>query len=150
MYKLRPILKTYYDALEEGKVIGMKCSECGDITWPPLPTCQKCGSTDVDWVDMGLDAFVDEIRFEDSSVGGDYTFRKANDFFADKETPYTIMVGHWKDGITQFHAALYGITEDNLKEYTAKIPFPVKVRFIPMTKGFHSIGFQAPPLDELK
>lgn len=150
MYKLRPILKPYYEAMEKGKVLGMKCKECGDVTWPPLPTCQKCGSTDVDWVEMGEDAFVDEIRFEDPAVGGDYTFRKANDYFANRETPYTIMVGHWKEGTTQFHAALYGIDADNLDAYNAKIPFPVKVRFIPMTKGFKSVGFQAPLLEELK
>ncbi len=149
MYRLRPILKPYYEAMEEGKVLGMKCADCGDVTWPPLPTCQKCGGTNVDWVDMGKDAFVDEIRFEDPAIGGDYTFRKANDYFEDRTTPYTIMVGHWKGGTTQFHAALYGINADNLEAYNAKIPFPVKVKFIQMKKGFKSVGFECPPLEEL-
>jgi hypothetical protein len=103
----------------------------------------------MDWYDMGLDAFVDEIRFEDPAVGGDYTFRKANDYFEDKATPYTIMVGHWKGQETQFHAALYGINAENLDAYNAKIPFPVKVKFIQMTKGFKSVGFECPPLEEL-
>ncbi|MEY2375412.1 zinc ribbon domain-containing protein [Lentilactobacillus buchneri] len=48
MYLLRPILKTYYDSLEDGKVLGMKCQDCGKVVWPPLPTCQDCGSYNLD------------------------------------------------------------------------------------------------------
>ncbi|QEA32109.1 Zn-ribbon domain-containing OB-fold protein [Secundilactobacillus malefermentans] len=142
MYKLRPILKTYYDSLEDGKVLGMKCEECGDVVWPPLPTCQKCGSYHVDWFDLGTEAVIDEIRYEDSSVGGDYTFRKANDYFVDKETPYCICVGHWPKGTEQFHAALYGVTEANKDELISKLPLPAKVHFIQLDGGFKTVGFE--------
>lgn len=144
MYKLKPILKTYYESLEENKILGMKCPECSDITWPPLPICQKCGSTEVDWTEMGNEAIIEEIRFEDSSVGGDYTFRKANDFFADKETPYCISIGKFAIGTHPFHAALYGITEDNLAEWQAKLPFLASVHFIEMAGGFKAVGFKIP------
>ncbi|MBZ9685217.1 zinc ribbon domain-containing protein [Clostridium estertheticum] len=141
MFELRPILKTYYDALEEGKILGMKCEECGDVVWPPLPTCQKCGSTELNWIDMGHEAIIDEIRYEDSSVGGDYTFRKANDYFVNKE-PYCICVGHFQEGTRQFHAALYGVTKDNVDELISKLPFNAKVEFIQMDGGFKSVGFR--------
>lgn len=144
MYKLRPILKTYYDALEEGKVLGMKCTDCADVTWPPLPICQECGSTGVDWIEMGKEAVIEEIRFEDSSVGGDYTFRKANDFFADRETPYCISVGKFPAGTHKFHAALYGINEHNLAEWKAKLPFVAPVHFIEMAGKFKAVGFKLP------
>lgn len=42
---------------------------------------------------MGNEAVIEEVRFEDSRVGGDCTFRKVDDFFDDKETPYCICVG---------------------------------------------------------
>jgi uncharacterized OB-fold protein len=140
MYKLRPILKTYYDALEEGKVLGMKCKECAEINWRPLPTCQKCGSTDLDWYELGNEAIIDEIIFDDTSLTVDYTFRKANQFFVSKEA-YCICVGHFKEG-TVFHSALYGVAPDKVDELTGKLPFPAKVEFMEMDGGFKSVGFR--------
>lgn len=61
MYQLRPILKTYYDALEEGKVLGLECQDCGHVVWRPVPTCQQCGGTNQEWCEMGGEALVDEI-----------------------------------------------------------------------------------------
>lgn len=141
MYQLRPILKTYYDAIEDGKVLGMKCQECADVSWPPLPTCQGCGSYDVEWIEMGDEAIIDEIRYEDSSVGGDYTFRKANDYFVDKEA-YCVSVGHFANGTHQFHAALYGVTEENFGELTSRLPLKATVNFIELDGGFKSVGFR--------
>lgn len=140
MFELRPILKTYYDALEEGKVLGMKCKECGDIVWRPLPTCQKCGSTRLDWVEMGKEAIIDEIIYDDTGMKGDYTFTKANQYFVNKEA-YSICVGHFEGG-NQFHAALYGVSRENLQDLIGKIPFAAKVEFIEMDGGFKSVGFR--------
>jgi uncharacterized OB-fold protein len=140
MFELRPILKTYYDALEEGKVLGMKCEACGDVVWRPLPTCQKCGSTDLKWTDMGDEAMIDEIIFEKPNLIGDYTFTKANQYFVNKEA-YCICVGHFKDG-NLFHAALYGVTEENVDELISKLPLAAKVEFIQMDGGFKSVGFR--------
>ena len=140
MFELRPILKTYYDALEDGKVLGMKCQECGDVVWPPLPTCQKCGSTEMNWVDMGHEAIIDEISYEDTDLAADYTFKKANDYFVNKEA-YSICVGHFPGG-NEFHAALYGVNKDNVAELISKIPFTANVEFIQMDGGFKSVGFR--------
>lgn len=141
MYKLRPILKTYYDGLEDKKVLGMKCEDCQDVVWPPLPTCQTCGNTDMNWLEMGDSAIIDEIRYEDSKVGGDYTFRKANDYFVDKE-PYCICVGHFAKGTEQFHGALYGVTEENKDELISQLPLEAQVEFIQLDGGFKSVGFR--------
>lgn len=141
MYKLRPILKTYYDSLEDGKVLGMKCEDCGDVVWPPLPTCQKCGSTELDWYNLGDEAIIDEIRYEDSTVGENYTFRKANEYFVTKE-PYCICVGHFQKGTHQFHAALFGVNEDNVEDLTNNLPIKANVEFIQMDGGFKSVGFR--------
>ena len=145
MYELRPILKTFYEALDEGKVLGLKCPVCGDVAYPPVPTCQKCGNYDnMEWIDMGKFAIVQEIRYEDSSVGGDYTFRKANDYFADKSIPYTICVAQLENATCPTHFALYGITEENLPHWQKKLPFKAKLHFTPMAAGFHSLGLEVP------
>jgi uncharacterized OB-fold protein len=148
-FELRPILKTYYDALEEGKILGMKCEECGDVTFPPLPTCQKCGSYHMDWIEMGPTVVLDEIRFEDSSVGGDYTFRKGNPLFEksfDVE-PYCVSVAHFVNGTHQFHAALFGVTEENKDRLIDALPFEVDVKYIQLKKDFKSVGLQIKAAD---
>ncbi|MBQ1512098.1 MAG: hypothetical protein IIZ52_01220, partial [Erysipelotrichaceae bacterium] len=43
--KLERLVKRYYEALEEGKVLGRKCPVCGNVEWPPVYACNACGST---------------------------------------------------------------------------------------------------------
>ena len=50
--KLERIVKTYYDALEEGKVLGRKCPVCGHVEFPPYLACNECGNLDTEWVDL--------------------------------------------------------------------------------------------------
>ena len=50
--KLERIVKTYYDSLEEGKVLGRKCTACGHIEFPPYLACNECGNLDTEWVDL--------------------------------------------------------------------------------------------------
>lgn len=80
---LEPIVKTYYDALEEGRVLGRKCCRCGHIEFPPYLCCNECGSLETEWVDMsGMHAHVKQAL---PTVGafGDPDFRKAQgDYWA--------------------------------------------------------------------
>jgi hypothetical protein len=89
---------------------------------------------------MGDEAMIDEIIFEKPNLIGDYTFTKANQYFVNKEA-YCICVGHFKDG-NLFHAALYGVTEENVDELISKLPLAAKVEFIQMDGGFKSVGFR--------
>lgn len=50
--KMERIVKTYYDALAEGKVLGRKCTACGHIEYPPYLACNECGNLDTEWVDL--------------------------------------------------------------------------------------------------
>ena len=45
-YDLEPITKTFYQALEEGTVLGRKCTKCGHIEFPPYLCCNSCGGLD--------------------------------------------------------------------------------------------------------
>ena len=45
----------FYDGLEEKKIVGNKCGECGDVFVPPRKICGKCKKTiplDKNWVDL--------------------------------------------------------------------------------------------------
>jgi len=34
----------WFEALKKGKLLGLKCEDCGRVTCPPFSVCQKCGS----------------------------------------------------------------------------------------------------------
>ncbi len=42
----------FKDALKEGRLLGMKCSDCSEITTPPRGVCGSCGSFNYDIVEM--------------------------------------------------------------------------------------------------
>ncbi len=46
------IIKQYYDALGNGKLLGKKCNKCSAVTFPPTTACEECGSTDQAWLEL--------------------------------------------------------------------------------------------------
>lgn len=52
MAKNSVVLKTWYDSLRDGKILGLKCSRCGEVEFPPVPVCNHCSCTDLEWVEM--------------------------------------------------------------------------------------------------
>lgn len=38
------MFKDFFNSLVEGKLIGLKCNDCGSYTCPPKATCNNCGS----------------------------------------------------------------------------------------------------------
>ncbi len=52
MVKMEPYVKQWYDFLGEGKLMGMKCNKCGSYEFPPVPVCNKCSGTELNWVEM--------------------------------------------------------------------------------------------------
>ncbi len=53
-----PISKTheFWESLRNGKFVTTKCSNCGNVTFPPQADCPKCMSGESKWVDVGRDA----------------------------------------------------------------------------------------------
>jgi len=53
-----PISKTreFWQALERDRLITTKCSDCGQVTFPPQADCPKCMSGRFEWVDLDRDA----------------------------------------------------------------------------------------------
>ena len=42
----------YKQALKEGKLLGLKCKQCGKITAPANKVCIECGSEDLDIIEL--------------------------------------------------------------------------------------------------
>ncbi len=49
-YKLS--FEIFREGLREGKLLGLKCNECGAYTVPPQKVCSECGSEDMDIVTL--------------------------------------------------------------------------------------------------
>ncbi len=50
--KLEKIVQTFYEGLEEGKILGRKCPKCGAVEFPPVYACNTCGSLETEWVEI--------------------------------------------------------------------------------------------------
>ncbi|MDD5127904.1 MAG: Zn-ribbon domain-containing OB-fold protein [Dehalococcoidales bacterium] len=49
-YKLT--FKEYNEAMKTGKLLGLKCKDCGSITAPPKMVCRKCGSENLEIIQL--------------------------------------------------------------------------------------------------
>lgn len=50
--KLEKVVQTFYDALEEGRILGRKCPVCGAVEFPPVYACNTCGNLETEWVEL--------------------------------------------------------------------------------------------------
>jgi len=46
------IVKTFYDNLKKGKLMGLKCPKCNTHSFPPKGTCNQCGNPDLEGAQM--------------------------------------------------------------------------------------------------
>ncbi|HEX2980986.1 MAG TPA: zinc ribbon domain-containing protein [Anaerolineaceae bacterium] len=52
MKPMEAYVKKWYDFLADGQIMGIRCKRCGTIEFPPIPVCNHCCSTDVEWVEV--------------------------------------------------------------------------------------------------
>jgi uncharacterized OB-fold protein len=113
--KLEPIVKTFYDGLEEGKLYGRKCKNCGAIEFPPHPACNTCGTRDTEWVELSGRA-----ELLDFVLPGPMVARP----FLEKYGDYVYGTIHLEEG-PYMKCVVFGINKQNADEINAKLPLPV-------------------------
>ena len=42
----------FFEAARNGKLVGVQCTKCGQVTCPPRMVCQECGTPEGDLVEM--------------------------------------------------------------------------------------------------
>ena len=99
----------FIDKLEEGKVSGTRCKECGIKYFPPRADCCKCFSSDMDWFDVdGAGKLVTYSKLEYAPIG------------FENDLPYCIAVvdfGEYK---------VFGRISSNVKDEDIKAGMPLK------------------------
>ena len=115
----RRFAKAYYDGLEEGKLIGAKCPECGHIEFFPYYSCSECGNHNLELVELSGEGVVDSF----------VTTRVATAPLVGELGPYVVGGVTLKEG-PRINAAIVGITPENADEMYKKLPIPVKVKIV--------------------
>lgn len=129
--KYEPIAKHYYDGLDEGKFLGLKCSECGHIEFPPYPACNNCGHIGNEWVDL---ADADVIIKEIYSISPMMTI---GDFMP--YAPLFSCEAYIEEGDIEFTCLLFGVKKKTYKELREQVPLHGKLVVMPMD-GYNSIA----------
>jgi uncharacterized OB-fold protein len=58
--------------LEEGRVTGTRCKDCGEVFFPPRADCYKCLTSNTEWFDVsGTGKLVSYSKLEYAPVGFD-------------------------------------------------------------------------------
>ncbi len=42
--KLEPVVRTFYEELEKGRIMGRQCKRCGAVEFPPVLACNPSQS----------------------------------------------------------------------------------------------------------
>lgn len=93
----------FIDYLEEGKVMGSKCKECGLVFFPPRADCHKCFSSDMEWFEVtGNGKLMAYSKLKYAPVG------------FDKDLPYCIAVLDYGD-YKIFGRIASDVPEDEIK-----------------------------------
>ena len=130
--KLEKIVKTFYDSLEEGKILGRKCKECGHIEFPPYLACNTCGCLDTEWVEISGKGMVTQIlapayAFSDPVFGelvGEYCLASVEPENADA-----------------INTCLLHCSQSRVEELRPKLPLPVKAVII-QEDGFKNVFWE--------
>lgn len=114
---LERIVKTFYDTLEEGKILGRKCMSCGHVEYPPYLACNTCGSLDTEWCEISGKAVATQIQAP-AAVYADPEFgKRVGDYCIASIKP---------DESDEINTCLIGVNPNRLDELRAKLPMPVK------------------------
>ncbi|AGK61582.1 putative nucleic-acid-binding protein containing a Zn-ribbon [Archaeoglobus sulfaticallidus PM70-1] len=79
--------KEYFDALLEGKLLGLKCKDCGAYTCPPKAVCDSCGSRNLE-----------KVQLSGKGVIRTFTTTYIAPAGYDKEVPYTVAMVELEEG----------------------------------------------------
>jgi len=126
------VAKKWYDYLAKGKIMAMKCMECGTYNFPPVTACKECGSTNQKWV---------RISGEGELISYSATILPAKKFAKLGRIPYGMV--KLKEGPI-FFTKIEGVnvsTPEKIKEGNEKLPMRVRAK-IKKVEGMNIVVFK--------
>ena len=133
--KLEKVVQTFYEKLEEGKIMGRRCPKCGNVEFPPVYACNKCGNYETEWYEISGKAKMHSIVLP-AALSSKPEYKKIG--------KYAYGEVELEEG-TRLNAVVRGITKKNRAELTAKLPLDIHAVIIDRDGGFKTVIFE---LDE--
>ena len=115
------VVKRWYEALDEGKILSKKCKSCGAYEYPPVYCCNTCSGSDMEWAEISGDGKVTEFYLP---AGAMTVIPEDNDLM-----PYAIGVVELKEGPI-VRTIIRGISKENERKIKEKLPLPVKAEMV--------------------
>ncbi len=133
--KLEKVVQTFYEKLEEGKIMGRRCPKCGNVEFPPVYACNKCGNYETEWYEISGKAKIHSIVLP-AALSSKPEYKKIG--------KYAYGEVELEEG-TRLNAVVKGISKKNRDELSAKLPLDVHAVIIDRDGGFKTVIFE---LDE--
>lgn len=134
MENFEPIVKTYYDALEEGKILARVCPECGATNFPPMPICQECSHIGTEWRELSGKATL--LSF--GAVIEMHAWAILRENLAPEDKPICWGELELEEGIHTTGVVIVGNDVDAVR---AKLPLPVQAEIF-QDDGFKTVIFR--------
>jgi hypothetical protein len=125
---------SYEQFLNEEKLMGSRCKECGALYAPPRPICIKCYGTEMEWVQMKGKGRL--AAFTCISVGPPFMIAEGYD----RKNPYCSGVVELEEGV-RVVARIEGFNTN--KPETIKIGTPLTVEYLHRGEGENLTTFLA-------
>ncbi|GAA0797836.1 hypothetical protein GCM10008910_21180 [Faecalicatena orotica] len=120
MERVERIVKKWYEGLEEGKLLGRRCPECGHIEFPPHYACNECGHLDTEWCEISGKAYATCFIPQSMMQNNPGLTEEYGDFM------WAIVQIEEGDILDGMNTVVLKVGEDRLEELNAKLPVPVK------------------------
>lgn len=125
---------SYEQFLNEEKLMGSRCKQCGASYVPPRPICIKCYASEMEWVQTKGKGKL--AAFTCIAVGPPFMMEEGYD----RTRPYVSGVVELEEG-PRVVARIEGV--DGSKPETIKIGTPLRVEFLHRGEGEDSATFLA-------
>lgn len=133
--KLEKVVQTFYEKLEEGKIMGRKCPCCGNVEFPPVYACNKCGSLETEWYEISGKAKMHSIVMP-AALSSKPEYKNLGKYaYGDVEL---------EEG-TRLNAVVRGINKKKRKELQDKLPVSCHASIFQREGGYKTVVFD---LDE--
>lgn len=115
------IVKTFYDNLEQGKILGRKCTRCGHVAFPPYLACNECGYHETEWVETSGKGEVtcvvaQSVLHSDAAINEEFG-------------SYAYCTVKTAEG-DEVNTVLLGVKKKELPALRTRLPLPVTARIV--------------------
>lgn len=115
--KMECVVKHYYEELENGKILGRKCPECGATQFPPRIVCNSCGCMEQEWTEISGNATLTDVTMPSRMTGP----------FTEVFKPFVMGCIRLEDG-SELNGVVTGVTPDMEKELKESLPRSVRAK----------------------